>query len=492
MATPMLNMDNVGRAGRRRAMAEPSLSETVAHRVTKPQPVYPPASPYRPPASQMVPPPRHDEAEFARRNALVREAVDARMSQPDPIEVAWMDPDPGDAPDDAPFHMDIPAETLSEPAGAERARHGLHRQDQAPAFEPEQRAAPVGTATSGGAVPSDFVIEKEHPVFPIPFSVSIQGQRFEGESLSVTQMILKPDAAVALETGARHLATIHVRYENFAISLEAEVIVLTSALGKAVTLQFEDPTGDHLPQLRYLINSYIAGDVVSLNGMLSYTGPNKPKTPKAAATPEQGRKERIRSISVLALSAVVALVAIVVVFTRYTTGHEMHPVFVDRAGQQLRATVGGQLAFLNPEATQGEVLFAVNSNSGDVLNFQMPCDCAVDFQPGMVAGSTVLPTDVIATVYTGDAGPRVNTMISVAGLSRAMRGDQLWLDFNNGRSVEVEAMPSAATRAATLAGDMFLPVTLRATDPATLSTADIGSSARLRITPDLLDRFGIN
>ncbi len=63
-----------------------------------------------------------------------------------------------------------------------------------------------------------------------------------------------------------------------------EVIVTGSRKPGEMTLQFADPAGEHLPQLRHIINSYIAGDVMSLRGLLAYTGPTKPKAPKGAET----------------------------------------------------------------------------------------------------------------------------------------------------------------------------------------------------------------
>ena len=400
----------------------------------------------------------------------------------------------------------VGAPASAAPAEAAPAHGTAHAPAPAPAQTaptaqptPAAQAAPAAPAAQAApavqpapALPADFGLEKEHPLLAIPFSVVIDGHSYAGEAISVTQMVLRAEDGARLGTGGRHLASVLMRYSGFGLTLEPEVTVLQEAPDGQVVVQFTDPTGDHLPQLRYVINSYIAGDVVSMNGMLAYTGPTAPKQAKPAPTPAQGRRERIRSISVLGLSAVIALAAAVIVFNRYTTGQEMHPVFIDRAGQQMKATVGGQIGFVNPAAGQGEVVFSVNANTGDVLNFQMPCDCEIDMQPGVTAGTTVLPADLIATVYQPEAGPTMNTMMSVKGLSRTMNGDALWLDFAGGRSVQVEAVPTAATRAATLAGDMFLPVTLRATDPSALSDADIGQTARLRITPNLLHRIGIN
>ena len=52
----------------------------------------------------------------------------------------------------------------------------------------------------------------------------------------------------------------------------------------------------------------------------------------------------------------------------------MHPVLIERVGQDMQATTAGQISYLNPDATKGEVLFSVNANSGDIL--------AMDQAPG--------------------------------------------------------------------------------------------------------------
>ncbi len=39
----------------------------------------------------------------------------------------------------------------------------------------------------------------------------------------------------------------------------------------------------------------------------------------------------------------------------------------------MKATTAGQISFLNPNAKKGEVAFSINANTGDVLNFQLPC-----------------------------------------------------------------------------------------------------------------------
>ena len=322
----------------------------------------------------------------------------------------------------------------------------------------------------------------------IPFTLQIDGRRYEGVSMSITQLIATGENLGALPQGKRAVAWMQIAFDGFSVLLQPEIVSGGADKEGNLILHFADPTGPHVPQLRYVMNTYIAGDVVSMGGMLAYTGPEKPAVPKQSAA--QVKKNRARSVAVMLLSSMLAVVAAFVIYTRYTTGHEMHPVFVERAGQQMRATVAGQVSYINPNAQRGDVLYAVNGNTGDVLNFMMPCDCGVTLQNGISEGTTVLPTDLVATVYSPDAPIQVKSLMSVDGLARAMRGANVWLDLDNGKTIAATIIPGEATRAAALGGEVFVPVDLQP-EAGALTEADIGRSARLRMTPNLAARFGL-
>ena len=89
----------------------------------------------------------------------------------------------------------------------------------------------------------------------------------------------------------------------------------------------------------------------------------------------------------------------------------------------MQATTAGQISYLNTDAAKGEVLFSVNANSGDVLNFKMPCDCEIVLSQGVREGITVLPTDVILTILVNSLDLNVQALMSVEGLARAMKDD---------------------------------------------------------------------
>lgn len=77
--------------------------------------------------------------------------------------------------------------------------------------------------------------------------------------------------------------------------------------------------------------------------------------------------------------------------------------------------------------------------------------------------------------------------MSIEGLNRAMNGDMVHMDLNDGRSIPVRVAPSEATTAASMRGDLFVPVDL-VTEEGVLTTEDIGKSAKLRLSKSL---FGL-
>lgn len=282
---------------------------------------------------------------------------------------------------------------------------------------------------------------------------------------------------IFLIKGSKHAARIQFDFKNFSVSIYPDVIVVGEKDDELI-LKFADPTGDHAAQLRFVLNSFIAGDFVTLGAVMAYSGPTKPKEDKKPA--EQDWKQRYRSIGVATLSAVLAIWAASALYVRYTTGIEMHPVLIERSGQPMQATTAGQVSYLNPNAAKDEVLFSVNANSGDVLNFKMPCDCEVVLNQGVREGVTVLPTDVILTILVNSFELNIQALMSVEGLARAMTGDRVFLDLADGRSIPVQVLAGSSANSATLGGELFVPVQLIPEEGA-LTEADIGRYGQLRL-----------
>lgn len=349
-------------------------------------------------------------------------------------------------------------------------------------FDAKTAAASPAAASdpTRSALPADFVYESEHPVLPVPFKAILADARLDGIALSVTA------AHVAIQgkvepgwVGHRDIVTLQFDFNGFSVTLYPEVMIAAGRKDGEMTLQFIDPAGAHLPQLRYILNSFIAGDFVTMNGMLNYTGPQKPKIAQGAEVPSS--KLRIRSLAVAVLSLTIIAATANHLFYRATQTVEMRPVFIERAGQDMRATTAGQVVYLNPDAKEGEVVFSINANSGDVLNFQLPCDCEVSVTEGIYEGATVLPIDVILTIFDSTVAVSVETQMSIEGLAKAMNGEKAFLDINDGRTVPARVIITSATNAAAAAGEIFVPVQVEV-PPGVLTLEDIGKSARLRLS----------
>ena len=346
--------------------------------------------------------------------------------------------------------------------------------------DPAPVATPVAAPSPRDGLPVDFVTDAEHPVLPIPFTAQVGESRLTGVGLSVAAAYVAIDGPLdPTWAGHREVIRLTFQFDGFGVTLAPEAVVAGSRRPGEMTLQFLDPTGAHLPQLRHIINRTIAGDLVSLGGLLSYAGPVKPKAAKGAE--KVPMRQYLRSVAVGVVSLALLLAAGGFLANRATQTQELRPVFIERQGRSMQATAAGQVSYLNPEAKAGEVVFSVNANSGDVLNFQLPCDCAVAVTDGIFEGATVLPTDVILSVFDSNLGVRVQTLMSIEGLAKVMDGDRATLDINDGRSVAVRVEVTSATDAAAMRGDEFVPVTL-VPEGGAIGPGDIGKSARLRLS----------
>ncbi len=114
----------------------------------------------------------------------------------------------------------------------------------------------------------DFAGVDEHPVLRIPFTANLDGRTYEGAGLSIVGASVKGLAAPHLG-GQMRLATLQFHFEGYVLSLLVSVRIeaASSELGM-LSLRFLEPTGAHLPQLRYLLNAYVAGEVVEVDGLL--------------------------------------------------------------------------------------------------------------------------------------------------------------------------------------------------------------------------------
>ncbi|MCX2721348.1 hypothetical protein [Roseibium salinum] len=242
----------------------------------------------------------------------------------------------------------------------------------------------------------------QHPLVDIPFSVFIDGRRYQGAGLSVVEARAVGLADPGLGEQVRPVR-LAFAFQGFEVTLHPVARILRVS-ERELTLRFVEPAGEHLPQLRHLINAWIAGDLASVGSVIrtgALTGPGA----KGETSKRRGIGARMRSfvggLMVVALAvALVATAGMLVQQRLYVTDLDS-PGLVGPAGQTLRAIADGQVTYIDSDAAVGEVAYSIASVSGETLSVGMPCDCAA--QPTVPEGATVLAGEPLLRLAEADA-----------------------------------------------------------------------------------------
>lgn len=343
---------------------------------------------------------------------------------------------------------------------------------------------------AGRSVPlADFAGHGEHPVIRIPFNVVINGRSFQGNGLS----IVGAEATGLMDPqlhGRVQVVLLVFNFPGYSISLPVDAAIGAGSPEEGtVTLRFLEPTGPHLPQLRYILNAYVGGDLVGIDGVIQSA--DKVEVAKAEATTAPRRRTAGAAIMQgLRWGAFTGLGLLLVSFVGVKLYERLFvaPVTglstVSLAGMDLRAISPGQLDFVNPAATKGEIAFAIRTTSGEVLAVSMPCDCMV--APGAAeSGSTVLAGDTVMTVAPADAPVVVSAQVDGHGLKMLASGAIAEVHMPDGTvtsaALDHKELPALLR---SVRDGMAIPVDLIPTQP--LQVAAVGQPVDVLIKSDPL------
>lgn len=274
----------------------------------------------------------------------------------------------------------------------------------------------------------------EHPKTNIPFAAVIDGRHFNGQSLSLVSATVSGLAGPELE-GRERIAVLRFDFDGYTISLQVNVrISRIHAETGELRLDFLEPTGDHLPTLRYLLNSHIAGDITSVDGIISLR-----ERATVAGSKRQGGQATIgnligrtvKVVATVALSLTLAGVAVKLVYERVFSKEVQQLAVLSTGGQALRAVASGQISYLNFGAKRGEVLYTLQSVSGTTLSINMPCDCKV-LPMNAGEGSTVMAGDTIVEVIDKATAPVVQAVVTAEQAKQLVAGDIAELSLAGG------------------------------------------------------------
>lgn len=270
----------------------------------------------------------------------------------------------------------------------------------------------------------------------IPFHVEIDGRQYRGREISLVRATISGLIDPHMQ-GLERLAWVVFRFQGYTVGLSIEVRVEDADAAKgAAALVFLEPMGEHLPQLRHLMNSYIAGDLVTLGNVLTVR-PSSGAKPKGAQAPTRRLRRFGGTLLLLALTALLLGLVGTKVFQRVFTYRLATPAVVGFDGRTLAATATGQIDFLNPDAKAGEVAYAIRSNTGQALSVVMPCDCRVEVL-GVEAGSTVFAGDPVLRVSRADAALVLTGTVLPEEMLDLAQARAVALRFSDGQEVTAQ------------------------------------------------------
>lgn len=323
----------------------------------------------------------------------------------------------------------------------------------------------------------------DHPVVDLPFIAVIDGRQFRGRGLSLLAAYVAGLMDPAVLNTPR-IVRLMFQFDGFSVSLVVDALMREGAPGSGeAELIFVNPTGPHLPQLRHILNAFIAGDLVGLGQAIGVAGTAAPKAIKSAKPLERQLSFRrvVGGASVglftLALLAIAGTLAYQQMFVTLVPNFGT----VVSTSEVMRATATGQVVFLDLTAREGEVAVAIQANSGDVQSLVLPCDCVVTAQ-GLREGSTVLIGEPVLQLVSAEDQRLVSVVIPPAMLFAFSGADQIELTFASGAQLVAVAEPAQAQPTAAANGEAVQTLLLRAETP--IAADLIGQPVEIRIRHD--------
>jgi alginate biosynthesis protein Alg44 len=286
----------------------------------------------------------------------------------------------------------------------------------------------------------DLIEDNEHPFIQLPFSVGMDGRSYEGTAISMVGARVAGLANRHL-VGLSKFAAFRFNFDGFSIAIPIEVKVTSESLETGqLTLKFCEPTGPHMPHLRYILNSWLAGDYVHMNGVID--APRKSasvaRAPGAQRVRQAGRFRRLLgALLVASASLVLALVAANALGKRIFIAEVAGVSIVDKSTTPLKATVGGQLAFVDRHAAMGKPAYSILASNGGSVTVAMPCDCVID--KSVENGSTVSPGETLMLLSKKDAAPIVRSNFDASDLRLLAAGAIPKIDLPSGEAVPARA-----------------------------------------------------
>ncbi len=236
-------------------------------------------------------------------------------------------------------------------------------------------------------------VHRQHVRLKIPIQVEIDGIRHQVDDWSVGGFAVE-SVLTSRKPDERFWVRLIFPFEEFELSMrrEARMVYVDQGHGR-FGCDFLTVSERHAEVLRYLVDAYLAGELVSAGDLLQARGPGNAAQVRIEAAPDGSTDEapwpasrRYRAYAGFALVGL-ALLAVISfgVWERYVAIDALSAT-IDAPVIEVRAPIGGRfVAALEPgeRIREGASLGRVQTIDGAPLTLESPCDCLVLDQLGV-------------------------------------------------------------------------------------------------------------
>ena len=304
----------------------------------------------------------------------------------------------------------------------------------------------MGTALS---IVHESEVQRQHVRLQLPMRVHVGNENFVADDWSNSGVALKwTDEqkklhGEELKSGQIISSVLEFEFDGFDLSMPMQLEVRYIDKRKSrIGFRFVDLNPRTTSLLRYVVGAYVsgemvrAGDIIHIAGRSNFMQPRKMPSADVGLTTTQRLQKKLRK----ALLSGVVLVASLAAFSYVVLGMYERTFVVKTNMAQVTAdyttlasTVTGRVYFqpniLDKEVKKGTPLLMVQTDKGNMVSVDSPCDCIVKKREveneGMVSRG-----DVVLRLVSRHAVPYVETRVPAEQAVRLAVGKRAVLEFD--------------------------------------------------------------
>lgn len=299
-------------------------------------------------------------------------------------------------------------------------------------------------------------VHRQHVRLKAPIQVDLDGVRYEVDDWSIGGFAVE-SAMTSRLPDERFAVRVVFPFEAFEMSMRVDVrMVYVDPEHGRFGCAFLGLSTDQMAMLRYVVEAYLAGEMVSAGDLLQAKGAGaagrRPASLDAFEDPDRHGQPgpALRRHAGLAISGLVATVLLAFVTFQLWAGpfaNRAETGVVDGPLREIRAPEDGRFLALvdgNDTVQIGDVLGTIHPPDGPVVALDSPCDCVVveQFAGGggllragdpvaalIDAGATMLVRAELPLAEVRELAVGGRAAIEVVGRPETMRGEIVEIDL---------------------------------------------------------------